>query len=291
MDFKINRLSDYSNESLIAELRRVAELVKFEPITRQLFAKHSKASTSTFIRRFGGWQQALESAGLGDRYSGKTVSERMRSQSGRNVTRDQVLNELRRVAGKVGHNDITCEEFNAHSTFSAATVRSRFKTWCKALSAAELVSRATSVRYSDEECFENLLRVWTYYGRQPKYREMNNEPSEVGGKAYVVRWGTWVKSLEAFVDRVQKDEPETYVNPKPTSSLDVLSPPKTKRKSKEDDGRIPLGVRYKILVRDSFKCVRCGHSPATDPNCRLHVDHKIPYSKGGPTVIENLRTL
>jgi 5-methylcytosine-specific restriction endonuclease McrA len=58
-----------------------------------------------------------------------------------------------------------------------------------------------------------------------------------------------------------------------------------------DKREIPLGIRYSVLRRDNFKCVLCGNSPATDPTCVLHVDHIHPSSKGGKTVVENLRTL
>ena len=40
-----------------------------------------------------------------------------------------------------------------------------------------------------------------------------------------------------------------------------------------------------------FKCVLCGNSPAVDPNCKLYVDHIIPFSRGGKTVDVNLRAL
>jgi 5-methylcytosine-specific restriction endonuclease McrA len=46
-----------------------------------------------------------------------------------------------------------------------------------------------------------------------------------------------------------------------------------------------------VLRRDGFKCVLCGRSPATEVGCRLQVDHLEPFSKGGKTTIENLRTL
>ena len=56
--------------------------------------------------------------------------------------------------------------------------------------------------------------------------------------------------------------------------------------------RIPsLQLRFQILKRDNFKCCACGASPAKDPDVELHVDHIIPWSKGGETVLENLQTL
>lgn len=54
---------------------------------------------------------------------------------------------------------------------------------------------------------------------------------------------------------------------------------------------INLRLRYQVLKRDNFKCVICGRSPAKDPNIELHIDHIIPWSKGGETIIDNLRTL
>jgi len=50
-------------------------------------------------------------------------------------------------------------------------------------------------------------------------------------------------------------------------------------------------LRAVILERDRFRCVLCGASPATDPACRLHVDHVVPASWGGPATPANLRTL
>lgn len=50
-------------------------------------------------------------------------------------------------------------------------------------------------------------------------------------------------------------------------------------------------LRYKVLKRDNFKCCACGASPAKDPSVELHIDHIVPWSKGGETVLENLQTL
>lgn len=49
--------------------------------------------------------------------------------------------------------------------------------------------------------------------------------------------------------------------------------------------KVPLRLRYRVLERDGGKCCLCGSRD------NLHVDHIIPYSKGGETVMENLRAL
>jgi len=50
-------------------------------------------------------------------------------------------------------------------------------------------------------------------------------------------------------------------------------------------------LRLKVLNRDNFKCVFCGKSPATDFGTKLHIDHIIPFSKGGTSTLDNLQTL
>lgn len=52
---------------------------------------------------------------------------------------------------------------------------------------------------------------------------------------------------------------------------------------------IPLGMRYKVLKKDGFRCVACGNTVAG--GAKLHIDHKVPYSLGGLTELNNLQTL
>lgn len=48
-------------------------------------------------------------------------------------------------------------------------------------------------------------------------------------------------------------------------------------------------IRYNVLKRDNFKCQLCGRN--VKDGAKLHVDHIIPVSKGGKTVMSNLQTL
>lgn len=68
-------------------------------------------------------------------------------------------------------------------------------------------------------------------------------------------------------------------------------PEKQKPDSHRTSREISAGLRYKILKRDNFKCCACGASPAKDPSVELHIDHIVPWSKGGETEMENLQVL
>lgn len=57
----------------------------------------------------------------------------------------------------------------------------------------------------------------------------------------------------------------------------------------KDTRNISKSLRFKILVRDEFKCVLCSRGSVN--NVQLHIDHKIPHSLGGKTIESNLQTL
>jgi len=48
---------------------------------------------------------------------------------------------------------------------------------------------------------------------------------------------------------------------------------------------IPLSLRLAVYARDGWRCLRCGAAE------NLSLDHRIPYSLGGPDTMENLQTL
>lgn len=292
MQFELDRLTEYTAEALLNELTRVAALLQGQALTKSAFDNHSRVSASTIQRRFGGWFEALEKAGLASRYVGMVVSERQREQPSRRMSDEQLLSELVRVSNKLGKKSFTREEFNAHSEATYTVIRSRFGGWKPALELAGLSVSNSGRRYTDDECFENLLNVWTKLGRAPKHAEMADAPSIVGPKAYVGRWGTWNKAIHAFVERVNSDsDPELNAAPVVEVEDNKLGAQDAKFKPPEDVRAIRLGLRYNVLKRDNFRCVICGASPATSLECKLHIDHFIPWSRGGKTVLENLRTL
>ena len=78
--------------------------------------------------------------------------------------------------------------------------------------------------------------------------------------------------------------------PKPTEHgirdfLESLPPEVNKQNSRS---KLPSGIRADVLRRDKSKCQHCGRQA---PDVEVHVDHKVPASKGGATTLNNLQVL
>jgi HNH endonuclease/Homing endonuclease associated repeat len=286
--FEIDRLAEYSDEAIIAELLRVARNEPHRPLTTRLFHRHSRVSSGTVTRRFGSWDKALAVAGLRDRWLGSRAAKLIAT---KRLTDAEILQALVGLASRLGKTELTWREVTAHLPFRGNTLKKRWGSVRAAFEAAGLSSTPRGHRYSDEECFDNLLTVWTYHGRSPRLREMREQPSKVGTAPYLERFGTWRKALVAFVERVNSDLAITSHVTIGNAAAAVEQLPTAIQEVSRDKRVISLGVRYQVLHRDRFRCVLCGDSPSTNPVCVLHVDHIAPWSKGGRTNIENLRSL
>lgn len=71
------------------------------------------------------------------------------------------------------------------------------------------------------------------------------------------------------------------------SKVKPISGKEKAQKSRDPSPRL----RFEVLVRDKFTCRFCGASPNKDPSVTLHIDHIMPWSKGGKTTLSNLQTL
>ncbi len=116
---------------------------------------------------------------------------------------------------------------------------------------------------------------------------MNRAPSRISGNGYAAKFGTWLKAVVAFVERVNSDIARSEREGREAA----VPEPIEARPAREDLRQIPVGLRYQVLRRDRFRCVICGRSPATDLECNLHLDHIVAFSRGGKTRPDNLRSL
>ena len=57
----------------------------------------------------------------------------------------------------------------------------------------------------------------------------------------------------------------------------------------EEHAKVTRAMRYDVLRRDGFRCVKCGRG--REDGVKLHVDHIKPVSRGGKSVMDNLQTL
>lgn len=193
------------------------------------------------------------------------------------VTDSELISDLQRVAKLADTNAVSFRLYLELGNYHPSTVSLRFGTWNKALTAADL-EVASERDIDDERLFENLLRLWEYYGRQPRLRELARPPSVISSGPYQRRFRSWMNALEQFVAHA--------------NAQDIRSPAPAEVAGGHKTGRDPsLRLRFRVMKRDNFSCRACGASPALQPGLVLHVDHIEAWSPGGETVEENLQTL
>lgn len=196
----------------------------------------------------------------------------------RNISDKELLEDLVSVAEKCQSKSLSILEYNLYGLFSASTIIRRFGSWNQALVLANM--DCNNHFYTEEELFENMEKVWITKGSQPVRRDMDNKLySDISSGAYARKYGKWSNALKEFVLYINKDTDEVFKK----SNVDIV-----KHRTSRD---VNLKLRFKVMLRDNFKCCICGASPAKDASVELHVDHIIPWSKGGETVMDNLQTL
>lgn len=195
------------------------------------------------------------------------------------VSDEELLADLRTVAQGLGRDTVPQKTYGRLGKYDYSTVIGHFGSWNGALRAAGL-GISNEISLSDETLFANVLALWQHLGRQPRRSELAEPPSTVSQSPYLRRFGSWGAALESFV--AFANSADTYVPPSSPAGSN----------SSRTTGRDPsLRLRFKVLQRDGFSCQNCGRSPAKTAGVELHVDHIIPWSKGGDTTIENLKTL
>ena len=198
-------------------------------------------------------------------------------------TDDEIIEDLQKVSTSFDLSKLTMQEYDEHGSFNTSTIIRRFGSWNNALLKAKI--EITQQFWEEEQLFENLENVWRKNGSQPRRRDMDNkELSYISSGSYTRKYGRWSNALREFIDYINQDDDNQ------TNELIITNAHHTEHShcTKRD---VNLRLRFKVLQRDNFKCCMCGAAPAKDPAVELHIDHIIPWSKGGETTIDNLQTL
>lgn len=289
---------ELTDEEILLDIKQVAKKLGREYISIFIYKKQGKFSQTAIKGHFGTWKNALVQAGL--------RSER-NSNELKLISDEEYYHDLQRVSKLIGKNTVPYSEYKKHGKFSCEYICTRFGKWNTALNQAGLESTGFSKdKITDEQCFNEIERMWISLGRQPTSTDIvKRNISLYSIDTYKRRFGGWRKALEAFVNYINQSsihegaeetnivcEVDNYQNdPSLEECIDKSTNENPRKPRHETSRNIGLGCRFKVLQRDHFKCCACGASPATDLSVVLHVDHIVPWSKGGETVEENLQTL
>lgn len=278
-------LDDYhrniTDEELIEDVKKVSASLNKNSITTNEYDKYGRYNHTTYYRRFSSWKEVLELAEL------STTSRNF------HISDNDYISDLRRVASVLNRNTVVTSEYKELGKYSAVKLSARFGGWDSALKAASLESTGYHRKVTEFDLFQDIENTWIRLGRQPKSADIKGGISMYGMTTYIRHFGSWRNALEAFVKYINSEDSIincTSNNNKEEiidENIDSNNSPffhKTKRD-------INLRMRFIVLKRDNFKCCACGASPAKDSSVTLHVDHIVPWSKGGETLIDNLQTL
>lgn len=262
------------DDVLLDDLRAVAGRLGKTSITKDDYDKHGRFAAATMQKRFGSWNKALRESGL-------LVAKRMA------IPVEELLADLTRVAESLQTRFLSTSDYSSSGLFSVTTFQRTFGSWPEALAAVGLEpSDSWQPKAAEEDLLSNLATVWEALGRQPKKSDLWPPISHISAHSYVRRFGSWRQALEAFVSSANQSYLES--NTESESIVHTLPPSPGKRSTQRDPS---WRLRFLVNRRDRFTCRACGRSPATHLGVVLHIDHVVPWSMGGETVIGNLQTL
>ncbi|MEI8389778.1 MAG: HNH endonuclease [bacterium] len=210
----------------------------------------------------------------------------------KNITNEELIEDLKKIAGILNKNTLSINEYNeiGKGKYDSKTLTRRFGSWNKALNAANL-DLTLEMNIKEEELFLNMYNLWIKIGRQPRRREMRKPLSKYSESAYIRSFGSWNLALEKFIEYISAGININYIESQDLNENKLISINNEiihQHKTKRDPN---WRLRFLVMRRDDFKCLMCGKAPANYSGVELHIDHIIPWSRGGETVIENLQTL
>ena len=277
---QINRNS--SDEDILQDMRRVAEYLRKQDLTRDEYRQYGKFGSTTVYRHFGTWNKALDLAGLMISHLGVTKHPACNSE-------EDFISDLRRSVELQNANTITLGEYRKIGKYDVSQMLRKYHSWDCILHLAGLDSTVYRIgkgkEISNDELLEEIQRVWNEIKRQPKVKDFHDGLFKYSLNTYARRFGGWQNALYAFVKWIDDDFVDSSAQD--IEAIDISKNIYSNRGSRY----IPLKLRLQVMDRDNFMCVKCKDTRQTKPELKFHIDHIIPWSLGGKTELENLRLL
>jgi len=202
-------------------------------------------------------------------------------------TKQELISALNEYVAQKKIKYVAAEGFCKWFGISEATLARHFGKWSNLCKEVGLNPRY--IRTDDKNLLlENLGMVWEKLGRQPRAKEMKQPLSPISDSRYLKVFGNWHQTCLEFLSWKSGMSVTNIL--KETKEVKFENADNHSHKRRTNRG-VSLALRYEVLRRDKFRCVRCGRSPATNVGVVLHIDHKKSWDKQGETTLENLQTL
>lgn|GEM_PF-367798 len=290
-------LANLTDDELFKEMDRIWKKIGRRPTSPE-FRQLASIRDGIYQTRFGSWTKAIEAFC-------KATGVRVQGKGGTLVTKEILLDELRRVAAIAPRVSLTYHVYKTNGgTFSRKPFKSHFGSWTKAVNAAGGLS-GRQQKYSNDELFDEIQRLWEQFGRQPTGLEMQ-QSGKISTYTYALRFGSWTKAVYAFCEDRNSDSaltpppaPEPPIAFQAPTEPDKKEPPVASPSAESAPQfivhhrtarSVPKRLRWRVFARDNFTCRGCGRSPAKH-GVVLEADHVVAWTNGGETVLENLQTL
>jgi Homing endonuclease associated repeat/HNH endonuclease len=293
---RLKQLAKLTHTDLLNEIDRIWQSLGRRP-TYGEFRHSSQFGMSIYESQFGSWLKAMQAFCTNN-------DVRVQGRTGTQVTKGMLCDELKAVKGKHSGDLLTYDFYKANGgTYSIGTFQAHFESWTNAVNAVDGISGRQS-KYSKDELFDEMQRLWEELGKQPSWREMFMT-GKISPKPYKSVFGTWSQAVHAFCeDRNALEFAETVVSVTKPSANVVKDTPKMQQPTigifdlysaplieLRMTGRyVSPRLRFRVFHRDDFTCQACGRS-RKEHGVILEVDHIKAYANGGETIFENLQAL
>lgn len=211
-------------------------------------------------------------------------------------SKEEIADELVRINNITGNKFVSRNDLEKYGKVHYETIKRKFGGLIEALIFAKLISESDKKkkygRVTKEELFKEIGRMWeltlSKYGRRPFIKDFKDN-SILAPWLWESHFGSFRKALAAYLSWEQANIDEQEIGDDPVSDIGPVIN-QQKNKSLFIRRTIPPGLRWRVLSRDNYKCTVCGKDPK-NYQITLEVDHIIPWSEGGQTEMDNLRTL
>jgi len=218
------------------------------------------------------------------------------------ISEKEILNELEKVAHHFNYKYFRRKDFDDLANIHSATVERYFNgSWSKAIKKLEVHLKNKNIEFdglkrtrrntSEKEIFQEMERIWLTLEHRPSRSEWTLSEPKMSYDTVYRHFGGWINACRKFIEYKTGTEIKDEEIQNEKKSRNTTKKNKESLKINIRSRSVSLNMRMKVLNRDNFRCVLCGRSPATHLDCKLHVDHKIPFSKGGDNTEDNLQTL